>query len=80
MTSFLLALELYGRFWFATKKSRERIGLIYLMEALVVYERWGASAKVDQLKAECMQYMRKDPSSGALFAFESQRAVVVSVL
>ncbi|WP_437321657.1 AAA family ATPase [Sorangium sp. So ce385] len=45
-----LGNELYGRFWLA--QGRAEFAGIYLRRAVYLYERWGASAKVEALRQE----------------------------
>ncbi|MBI2306159.1 MAG: diguanylate cyclase [Rhodocyclales bacterium] len=45
-----LACELAARF--QRRQRRERLAAYYLRQALHLYERWGASGKVDQLRAQ----------------------------
>ena len=49
-----IGLELYGQFWLtAPTKPKEQFALIYFSEAVVVYERWGATEKAALLRRKC---------------------------
>jgi hypothetical protein len=57
-----IGLELYGQFWLtAPMKPKERFALIYFSEALVVYEQWGATAKVNRLREKIAKISPYDP-------------------
>ncbi len=60
-------LELYGRFWLSLRKPRHRIALCYLLEAVNVYERWGADAKVELLKLECEELAKHEQACPEVF-------------
>jgi hypothetical protein len=63
-------LELFGRFWLSTRKARPRIALQYLTEAILKYERWGATEKARLLSDECARLTRNDPTT-TLYSMES---------
>lgn len=56
-------LELYGIFWItAPDKPHIRFALMYLSEAIMAYERWGATAKAQQLRKHLSKISTYDPN------------------
>lgn len=52
---FSTGLELLGRFWLSSKAlHQKRVALVYLREAVSVYEKWDAIAKAKALHTECL--------------------------
>jgi hypothetical protein len=55
---------MYGQFWLtAPMKDKEKFAYMYLSEAIVVYERWGASAKAALLRQKCANIAPYESSS-----------------
>jgi hypothetical protein len=71
---------LYGRFWLSTKKSRRKIALLYLTEAILAYERWGATEKARLLSEECARLTINEPTTAIYTMDPPTRSTSASVL